>query len=170
MAHAQVDKFGKVDTLYIDVERANPSHYVMTVSYTNDQPVAGLSIPLQMTGGKVPIVADSAVYTGGRVDNFAFKGFRPDTAIQCVTLGMIADLTGTKKILEPGAGRLVTVFVSSLDNRPLEKFLVDTTTTNPDNSLMIIADRSLLGPADSTLAKREKDLQIVPALVIREPK
>lgn len=167
---AQTDNFGNVDTLYIDVERINPSHFALTISYTNDQPVAGLSVPIQMTGGKIPVLADSAVYTGGRVENFSFKGFRPDTGIQCVTLGMIANLSSTDNVLKPGTGRLVTVFVSSMDDRDVETFLVDTTTTHPDNSMMMIADRSLLGPPDSTLAARMKTLEIVPALVIRKAK
>ena len=92
-----------------------------------------------MTAGLNRIVADSAIYTGGRVEHVAYKGFRPDTAIQCVTLGLLANLGPTQNTLTPGQGRLVTVFVSSLEDKPIEKLAVDTTTTHPNNSLMVIA-------------------------------
>jgi hypothetical protein len=103
-----------------------------------------------MTAGLNRIVADSAIYTGGRVDHFAYKGFRADTAIQCVTLGLLANMGPSKNKLEPGQGRLVTVFVSSLEQKPIEKLVVDTTTTNPNNSLMVVA--GMITPDGDTVA------------------
>ena len=121
-----------------------------------------------MTAGMNRIVADSAIYTGGRAETFDYKGMRADTAIQCVTLGMVANLGPTHKVLDVGNGRLVTIFVSSLDKKAIEKLDVDTTTTTPNNSLMIIADRVQGGNVPDTLPLTErKILEIRPAFVVK---
>jgi len=168
-ALAQVDHFGVPDTIYADVARVDNQNWSITISYTNDQSVVGLSIPLKMTAGLNRIVADSAVYTGGRVEKFAYKGFRPDTAIQSIMLGMIANLGPTQNMLTPGNGRLVTVFISSVDDKPIEKLVVDTTTLYPNNSLLVVADRAELKPDDDTVpVHMSKKLEIVPVFVARQ--
>lgn len=144
VSSAQVDHFGVMDTIYAEVARINDANWSVTVLYTNDEAVLGLSVPLKLSAGAVKIVADSASYVGGRVEHFAYKSFRPDTMIQCVTLGMIANLGPSKNVLAAGRGRLATIFVSSLDDRPIEKLSVDTTTTSPNNSLMVVADKKEL--------------------------
>ncbi len=171
LVSAQVDYFGKPDTVYADIAKIDNSNWTITVSYTNDESVIGLSVPLKMTAGLTRIVADSAVYTGGRVEKFAYKGFRPDTAIQSVMLGMIANIGPTHNMLTPGSGRLVTVYVSSVENKPIEKLAIDTTTLHPNNSLLVIADRSQLDEkADTVPVHMSKKLEIIPAFVAREEK
>jgi hypothetical protein len=166
---AQTDPFGKPDTVYAEVAMINSNTWTITVSYTNDENIVGLAIPLKMTAGLNRIVADSAIYTGGRAAHFSYLGFRPDTAIQCITLGMIANLAPTNKTLAPGSGRVVTVYVSSLEDKPIETLEVDTTTTNPNNTLMAIAD-SLQGTApDTTRIIDMSQRTIVPAFVFRRP-
>ncbi|RME28095.1 MAG: hypothetical protein D6800_04295 [Candidatus Zixiibacteriota bacterium] len=168
-AMAQTDAFGKVDTLYADVARIDDGHWTVTISYTNDEAVVGLSVPIKLNAGKNLIVADSAVYKGGRVADFAYPGFRCDTAIQCVTLGMIANLGPTNHRLVPGNGRLVTVYVSSLEDKPITKLTVDTTTTYPNNTLLVIAD-SLQGEPPDTMRVKNDKREIIPAWVVRYPK
>ncbi|MFQ6007526.1 MAG: hypothetical protein ACE5K8_01100 [Candidatus Zixiibacteriota bacterium] len=166
---AQVDHFGKLDTVYAEVAKIDDYNWTRTVSCTNDEPLAGLAVPLKMTAGLTRIVADSAVYTGGRVEKFAYKAFRADTAIQCVLLGMVANLGPTDNVLAPGKGRLATVFVSSLDKKPIEKLVVDTTTLQPNNSLMFVADRIELNKrGDSIPPELSENLQIFPAFVTIE--
>ncbi len=168
---AQVDKFGKLDTLYADISKIDDNNWKVEISLTNDEYVEALSVPLRLSAGTNRIVGDSAVYTGGRVEEFDFKGFRADTSVQCVTLGMMANLGPNVNMLAPGSGRLVTIFVSSLDNKPIEKLLVDTTTTRPSNSLMIMALRIQPGdPPDTIPRERYVDLQVLPAFAVREPK
>jgi len=168
-ASAQVDHFGVVDTVYADVAKLDDHNWTITVSYTNDESVVGLSVPLKMTAGLNRVIADSAVYTGGRVEKFSYKGFRADTAIQCVMLGMIANLGPTQIVLPSGNGRLVTVFVSSVENKPINKLVVDTATLHPNNSLLVIADRSQLDPeADTVPVHMSKKLEIIPAFVARQ--
>jgi hypothetical protein len=166
---SQVDKFGKVDTVYADIAKISDAIWTVTISYTNDESVVALSVPLKLTAGLNKIVADSAVYTGGRVEKWDIKAFRCDTAIQCVTLGMLADLGPRKKFLTPGSGRLVTLFVSSIEDKPIEKLAVDTTTTNPTNSLECVADFIQGTPPDTTRVERPKR-EIRPAFVVRYTK
>ncbi len=165
---AQTDNFGVLDTVYADVAKIDDSNWTVTVSYVNDQKVVGLSIPLKLDAGDIAVVADSAVYLGGRTEMFTYKGFRPDTAVQCVTMGLIANLGPTDYSLLPGRGRIVTVFVSSLDGKPIEHLDVDTTTTHPQNSLMIVADRFQGGESPDTIPMQNRRiLQIRPAWVVR---
>ena len=171
VSSAQTDHYGKTDTLYADVEKTGEDSWTITISLTNDEYIGGLSVPLKMNSGAVKIVGDSAVYTGGRVDHFTMKIFRPDTAIQCITLGMVANLGPTNKTLAPGSGRLVTIYVSSLDGSPMKKFVVDTATTSPNNSLMLVADRiQQTDPPDTIPFGESKKLEIIPVFVIRTPK
>ncbi len=168
---AQVDYFGTMDTLYAEVAKINDHNWTITISCTNDEAIVGLSVPLKMTAGLTKVVADSAAYTGGRVEKFAYKGFRPDTAIQSVMLGMVANLGPTNNVLAPGKGRLVTVFVSSLDDKPIEKLVVDTTTLYPNNSLLMMAEKSQLKEDQDTVPPHlSKKLEIVPVFVAREAK
>jgi len=165
---AQVDNFGVVDTVYADVAKIDATNWSITINYTNDQAILGLSVPMKLSAGAVKIVADSAVYAGGRVEHFAYKSFRPDTVIQCVTLGMIANLGPTKNVLAAGRGRLATIFVSSVNDQPIKKLGVDTTTTSPNNSLMVVAAREELETlgGDSIPPHLDKRGSIYPAFKV----
>lgn len=167
---AQVDNFGVLDTVYAEASRIDEHNWAVTVSFVNDEKVVGLSIPLKLDAGESnPVVADSAVYLGGRVNHFIFKGFRADTTEQCVTMGLIANMGPTNYTLEPGRGRIATVFVSSLEKKPIENLTVDTTTTRPQNTLMMIADRIQGEDNSDTLGiANRRILEIRPAFVFRE--
>ena len=168
-ASAQIDNFGVLDTVYADVAKIDDQNWSVTVSYTNDQRVVGMTIPIRFDAGDIPVVADSASYRGGRVTRFTYRGFRPDTTIQSVTMGLIADLGPTKNSLLPGRGRLVTVFVSSLDGQPVPELIVDTTTTPPANSLLVIADRVQdTENSEEIPIENRRILQIKPAWVVRQ--
>jgi hypothetical protein len=143
---AQVDPFGAPDTIFAEVAKLDNMNWTVTVSCFNDEPVVGIAVPLKMSAGTNKIVADSAVYTEGRVAKaeWTVARFRPDTAVQCVTLGMLANIGPTEHVLAPGRGRLVTVFISSLEGKPIESLTIDTTTTEPTNTLMLIGHESLV--------------------------
>lgn len=166
-ASAQTDAFGEPDTVYAELAKIDEQTWTITISVTNDEWLDALSLPFIMDAGDTKIVGDSAVYTGGRVEEFDFKGFRADTAVQCVTMGLMANMSPGQNGLPPGSGRLVTVFVSTLDDEPLTKLSIDSTTTQPTNSLMMMAQRVQPGdPPDTIPDERFDDLQIIPALVI----
>ncbi len=165
---SQVDNLGNIDTIYADLAKIDDLNWTITVNYTHDEEIEGLSVPLKMTAGLNKILADSAIYTGGRVEHFTYRGFRADTAIQCVTLGMVANLGPTNNYLARGSGRLVTIFVSSVEEKPIEKLVVDTTTTEPNNSLLIIPNRLQYGEKIDTIPQSmRKDMEIIPAFVVR---
>lgn len=164
---AQSDPHGRIDTAYADVSRIDDYNYSITISYTNDEAIVGLTVPLKMTAGMNRIVADSCVYTGGRVDGWAYTGFRPDTAIQCVLMGMVANLGPTYRRLEPGSGRLATVFVSSLEGKKIDSLLVDTATVPPNTQqLLTVADQIQGTPPDTTRIPLDQ-MRIIPAFVVR---
>lgn len=168
IASAQVDQFGKTDTLYAELAKIDNQNWSITISYTNDEPIIAFAVPLKMTAGPNRIVADSTIFTGGRIEPFAFKTSRADTAIQCVTLGIIANLSPTHIFLTPGRGRIATIFVSSLDDKAIEKLVIDTTTTSPNNSLMVMADQ--FQGADTISSDEREKLIILPEFVIIENK
>ena len=171
VAAAQVDFFGKPDTVFADVGKIDANNWTVTISYANDEWVEALSLPFHLDAGDNRIVGDSAVYAGGRVEKFDFKGFRADTAIQCITMGLMANMGPTHTGLAPGSGRLVTVFVSSLDDKPIEQLKVDTTTTHPSNSLMIMAQHiQLTEPPDTIPVNNLDTLRIVPTFIVRQAK
>jgi hypothetical protein len=168
-AQAQQDAFGKVDTIYADVARIDDFTMTVTISYTNDENVVGLQIPFKMADGTNRVVADSAVYTGGRIAEakWAYPGFRPDTSIQCVLLGMMANIGPTDNKLTPGSGRLVTVFISSIEDRKIEKLTIDTTTVAHGVGLMAVADNH---QGRDTLKVDMVERHIFPAWVVRYQK
>ena len=168
-AAVKPDRVGKPDTVYAEIGTINPDNWTITVSVANDEPVVGISVPLRMTAGLNRIVADSALFTGGRMASFAQRFFRADTAIQCVIVGGIAILGGPRVQMTPGSGRIVTIFVSSLEKKPIEKLTVDTTTVNPSNSLQIVSD-SMMGAAPDSRRIEQKDRLIVPVFVVRKAK
>ena len=168
---AQTDHFGEMDTITAQVAMIDNQHFTITISCFNDENLLGLSVPLKMSAGTNRIVADSAVYTGGRVEHFAYHGFRPDTAAQTVMLGMVANMGPTKNVLRPGHGRLATVFVSSFDKKPIEKVVIDTTTLKPNNSLMLVANHEdLAAITDSATSQLDKRVQIYPEFVVEYAK
>jgi len=168
MAMSQTDLFGKPDTVFAELAKINQSTWTVTISITNDEWVQALSLPFEMHSGKTKVVGDSAVYAGGRVEEFSFKGFRADTTIQCITMGLLANMGRTQNFMTPGDGRVVTVFVSSIDGSPVEELSIDTTTTKPNNSLQMIANAiQFTTPPDSIPQDRFNDLLIVPAFVVK---
>ncbi|MEA2031281.1 MAG: hypothetical protein U9N55_06780 [candidate division Zixibacteria bacterium] len=169
---AQVDHFGVTDTVYVDIASIDSANWSITVNYTNDEIIAGMSIPFKLDAGAVKIVADSALFVGGRAEQFTLKKFRPDTTAQCVTLGMIADLGPTNNDLTPGSGRLATIFVSSIDDKSIEKLTVDTTTTAPNNSLLMVADYKEIEslPSDTLPPHLDPRINIHPAFVVKYSK
>lgn len=171
LAWSQTDRFGATDTVYADVAKLDNANWTVTISYFNDQNVVGLAVPFKMDAGNNKIVADSAVYTGGRIAaaEWTYPGFRPDTAIQCVTLGMMANVGPTNHKLTPGNGRLVTVYISSLEDQPIEKLTIDSTQTAPGNRLMTIVDRIQGEPPDA-VELDPADRSFTPAWVVRYQK
>jgi hypothetical protein len=171
LAHSQPqpDPYGVPDTLYAEITRIDDNNMSITLSYFNDEDIVGLQIPFKMAAGDNQIVADSAVFTGGRLAEAKWTElrFRPDTAIQCVTLGLMANIGPSNYTLPPGRGRIATVFVSSLEQEPIDDLSIDTTTTSPGLYLMAITNLVIGKGADTTrLSIQER--QIIPQWVVKQ--
>ena len=136
---AQKDSMGKIDTLYAEPYQIDAKNWGINLSLTNDEDIVGISVPLRFTSGKIRLVADSTIFKGGRAEHFRVKFARADTAIQCATIGLIADIGVSVPPMQPGSGRIATIFVSSLDGDKIPDLKVDTTTTNPGNTLQMVS-------------------------------
>lgn len=150
---AQIDKYGIVDTLYAEKCQIDDFHWAVHITLVNDEEILALSLPFKFSAGKNRIVVDSTIFKGGVVENFRVKYARVDTATQCVTIGLINDIGVSVPPIQPGRGRIATIFISSLDNKKIPKLTVDTTTTPPGNDLQLVHP-----PTE----------QVVPAFVVLE--
>jgi len=137
-AVAQVDEFGKADTIFAEPYKIDANNWGINVSLFNDEEIVGISVPLKFTSGKNRLVADSTIFKGGRAEHFRVKFARADTAIQSVTIGLIADVGVSVPPIQAGKGRIATIFVSSLDKKEITSLAVDTTTTVPGNTLQMV--------------------------------
>jgi len=136
---AQNDKFGKTDTLFAEPYRIDAKNWAVNVTLFNDEEIFALTIPLKFSAGKTQkIVVDSTIFKGGVADGFREKYARVDTATQCLTIGLLADLGISVPPIPPGKGRLATIFISSLDKSAIAQLDVDTTTTPPTNTLQMV--------------------------------
>ena len=167
-AQPVLDHYGTPDTLYAQVSRLDDNTVTVTLSYVNDEDIVGLQIPLKMTAGDNMLVADSAVFTGGRLaqSKWSELRFRPDTAIQCVTLGLMASISPNAVTLPPGRGRIATLYISSLEQKKIEDFKIDTTTTHPGLYLMAMTD-VVIGKGADTTRLTVQDRQIIPHWVVK---
>jgi hypothetical protein len=130
------DPLGVRDTLHLNVESTGEDSWMVDVACYNDEELFGLSIPLRFTSGLRRVYIDSTIFTGGRVDYFQVKLARADTAIQRLTIGLIAALSPDAKVLDSGNGSLAKVYLHAEGEGKGLK--VDTTTTAPQNSLLFI--------------------------------
>lgn len=162
-----IDNFGLIDTLYAKITNINNSVWSVVISFTNDEYVTAFSIPLKVTSGSTKIIADSAIFTGGRAEKFPYKGFRPDDS--GFTLGLIANI-GSRISIPPGNGKIVTIYFSSPDNMPIDFLDVDTTITPPNNKLMVIADQIQGNEDQDTILDGERDyFKIYPHFIVIKP-
>lgn len=151
------DPIGDLDTLFTEITRTGPRDWTVNVSYFSDIDLFALSIPLKYRAGLTQVVIDSTVFTGGSADHFRIKMARPDTAIQCLTIGLIAALNPNAETLPAGKGRLATVFLHALGDKEAPALIVDTTTTYPENTLMFVKNSK---PPEN------KQTKIYPAYVV----
>lgn len=168
IASAQLDSIGVLDTAYAEINQIDEMNWTVTLSYSSDADIIGLSFPFKISAGLNRIVADSIVYDA-RVADFAYKNMRADTAIQCFTVGLIANLSAGNAMLRPGSGKIATIYISSTEAKPIEALTIDTTTTYPNNTLMAAAN-IIQGTPPDTVTITHTQQRILPAFVIRKSK
>ena len=87
-----------------------------------------------------------------------------------MTLGIIANLGPSSKMILPGKGRIATIFISSQEQKMIEGFKIDTTTTSPNNSLMVMASKLQGDGLTDTIPMTEhKKKEILPAFKVIKP-
>lgn len=165
---AQLDSIGVLDTVYAEISQVDEMNWTVTFSYSSDADIVGLSFPFKISAGLNRIVADSIKYDA-RVADFSYKTMRADSAIQCVTIGLIANVGPGNKVMKAGSGRVATVYISSIEDKPIEALTIDTTTTHPNNTLMAAAC-ILQGTPPDTVRITHAQQKILPAFVILKSK
>jgi len=163
-----VDSLGVVDTMFAEIGKVNENTWSVAFSYFCDEEVVGFSVPFTYKSKLNRLVADSAKFSD-KVSGWDYKSFRVDTAIQTVTIGLIANITSAPKALLPGRQPLFTVYVSSLEGKPIEQLGIDTTTTHPGNILMAVADM-IQGTPPDTVRLSPLATKIYPVWMVTEPK
>ncbi len=134
---------GDSDTIYLESYRIDRLNWGVNLSLLNHEEIFAMTIPLTFSAAyQNRLVADSVTYNGGRVESFQIKIVRPDTLTQCVTIALFADLGNTVPPLPSGTGLIARLFISSLDRRDISGFTIDTTTTPPSNSLLLVTPES----------------------------
>ncbi len=114
-AYSQSDAFGSADTIYAETYRIDDNNWGVNVSMFNDEEIMALSIPFIFTSGKTKVIADSTVFIGGIAEAFRIKQSRVDTMRQCLTIGPISDIGVSVPPIQPGKGRIATIFVSAFE-------------------------------------------------------
>lgn len=151
------DPLGERDTLFVEITRVDDNSWTVNLSTYNDYTIFGLSIPLRLTSGLRKVLIDSTVFTGGRVEHFELPLVRIDTAIQCITVGLIAGLNPQVKPLAIGRGRIATIFAHAVGEGRAAALKVDTLTTAPSNSLLFV---------NSEMKADTEQFMILPAFVV----
>ncbi len=127
----------KTDTVWFEFKQ-DGKKVVAEVMLFNDQPIAGGQIPLKYGNGKSPIEVDSVVFDSKRAGKFDVANGTEgiDKATQTIRIGFLADISGRKPPLEPGKGRLLSIYLSLKTDKPFEVVL-DTTSLTGGYSLMM---------------------------------
>lgn len=131
------------DTIYLESYRIDRLNWGVNVTLRNHEEIFALTVPLTFSAAyQNRLVADSVNYNGGRVEYFQVRIVRPDTLTQCVTIALFADLGNSVPPLPSGSGLIAKLYISSLDRQDISGFTIDTTTTPPSNSLLLITPSS----------------------------
>ncbi len=129
----------KPDSVWFEFKQTG-NQVVADLFLFNDQPLAGGQIPLRFGNGKAPLTVDSVQFDPKRAGKFDFKNGGIDSVNQTMRIGFISDLSGRKPPLEPGRGKLLTIFFSLKSDKPYEMVL--DTLTLPGGYAFLLADVS----------------------------
>jgi hypothetical protein len=122
----------------VTFQEEGSSQVMASVSVSNDQGLAGLTLPFRYGDGDSPIVCDSISFSDTRVEYFELKTQRIDTVEQVILLGLIPDFVGKKPPLERGYGEVARIYFTIKRGPRFQSYLLDTTTVRPYNRLKFV--------------------------------
>ncbi len=124
------------DTLTLQTAKALPDNRIaVDINFFNDQPLAALTIPLQIAGAGLKI--DTVLFTDSRIDYLRIKPVTITEDRRSVVFGAICM---TEAYIAAGSGPVATLILSSADKKPITECGVDTTTISPANILFTKPD------------------------------
>jgi hypothetical protein len=122
----------------VTFQEEGSSQVMASVSVSNDQGLAGLTLPFRYGDGNSPITCDSVSFSDTRVEYFELKTQRIDTVEQVILLGLIPDFVGKKPPLERGYGEVARIYFTMKRGPRFQDYLLDTTTIRPYNKLKFV--------------------------------
>lgn len=122
----------------VTFQEEGSSEVMASVSVSNDEALAGLTLPFRYGDGDAPITCDSVSFSDTRVEYFELKVQRIDTVEQVVLLGLIPDFVGKKPPLEKGYGEVARIYFTLKRGPRFQDYLLDTTTVRPFNKLKFV--------------------------------
>ena len=122
----------------VTFQEEGSSQVMASVSVSNDQGLAGLTLPFRYGDGDSPIACDSISFRDTRVEYFELKTQRIDTVEQVILLGLIPDFVGKKPPLEKGYGEVARIYFTIKRGPRFQNYLLDTTTVRPYNRLKFV--------------------------------
>jgi hypothetical protein len=122
----------------VTFQEEGSSQVMASVSVSNDQELAGLTLPFRYGDGNSPIRCDSISFSDTRVEYFELKTQRIDSVEQVILLGLIPDFVGKKPSLERGYGEVARVYFTLKRGPRFPNYYLDTTTVKPFNRLKFV--------------------------------
>lgn len=112
------------------------NHYEFEISLVNNNPINAMSLPFFVSAGEKKMYYDSVSFDGSRAEFCAVKIPNPDTTNQKILLGILTSMTPPLKYIDPGEGRIATLYFTGEDGVNVNDIVVDTTFFPPSNHLM----------------------------------
>jgi hypothetical protein len=122
----------------VTFQEEGSSQVMASVSVSNDQGLAGLTLPFRYGDGDSPITCDSISFSDTRVEYFELKTQRIDSVEQVILLGLIPDFVGKKPPLEKGYGEVARIYFTIKRGPRFQSYLLDTATVRPHNTLKFV--------------------------------
>jgi len=120
----------------VQIQRTDSAHWLATVTLTNAEIIAAMTLPFRWSGRGILI--DSVSYVQTRVEYFALKTFLPDSAAQTILIGLVPDLGMGLPPLEPGEGTILRMYYTGHSSAPATSLRMDTTFIRPHNTLQLV--------------------------------
>ncbi len=138
-ASAPKDRPSRPDSCSIvAIQDEEKSQVMASVSVSNNEELAAMTLPFRYGDGTTPIACDSIRFHNTRVEYFEMKAQRIDTADQTVLMGLLPDFVGKKPPLEKGNGEVARIYFTLQKGAKFQDFYLDTTTVRPFNTLKFV--------------------------------
>ncbi len=129
----------KSNTCRIVTHQDEETNQVMaSVSVSNNEELAALTLPFSYGNGDTPITCDSIRFSNTRVEYFELKTQRIDTVEQTILIGLLPDFVGNNPPLKKGDGEVARLYFTLQKGAKFQDYFLDTTVIRPFNRLKFV--------------------------------